>query len=438
MRTLIAAVVVFLTGLGTATPAAAGEVVRLHVDDTIQPASRRFIERGLRVAATDDAELAVIQLNTPGGLISSTRRITTAITSSPVPVVVYVAPPGAQAASAGFFILMAADVAAMAPGTNTGASHPVGGQGKNLPPDVRKKATNDAAAMVRSLARPRGRDPELAAKAVTESLSFSAQEALDKGLVDLVAPSLDELIRRLDGRSITRFDGKKVTLRLLPYAVKDVHPTGGERLLSVLANPNVAYLLMALGTLGIYLELTHPGAVAPGVVGVIAMLMALYSLSVLPFNLAGIALIVVGLGLFVLEVKVPSYGLLTVGGLVSFILGSLMLFDSPVPAMRVSLGVILPTAFLMAFVMIFLLSRVLKLHRRRPLTGAEGLVGEVGEARTALEPRGRVLVHGEYWDAVVHGGPVPAGGAVRVERIEGRTLIVAPVDNSATEREEGS
>lgn len=426
----------FLASLLAAPPAGAGVVVQLHLDDTIQPASRHFVERGLQVAAGEGAELVILQLNTPGGLISSTRRITTAITSSPVPVVVYVSPAGAQAASAGFFILMSGDVAAMAPGTNTGASHPVGGQGQNLPEDVRKKATNDTAAMVRALAKPRGRDPELAAKTVTESASFSAEEALEKGLVDLIAPSVDGLIKQLDGREITRFDGKKLKLRLLPYTLQEVNPTGAEKLLSVLANPNVAYLLMALGMLGIYMELSHPGAVAPGVVGVIAMLLALYSLSVLPFNLAGVALIIVGLGLFILEVKVPSYGLLTVAGLTSFILGSLMLFNAPVPAMRVSLAIILPTALVMAFVMIFLLSRVLKLHRMRPLTGVEGLVGEVGEARTDLTPEGQVLVHGEYWTASAERGAVPAGSAVRVVEVRGRQLVVAAVNSDATDMKE--
>ncbi len=379
------------------------------------------------MAASDGAGLVVIQINTPGGLLSSTRRITSDITSSPVPVAVWVAPPGARAASAGFFILMSGDVAAMAPGTNTGASHPVGSQGQNISSDERTKATNDAAAMIRALASRRGRNPKLAEKAVRGSASYTAEEALKDGLIDVVAPSLGKLASALDGKQITRFDGTKAVLDLTHASIKQVYPSQAERLLSALANPNIAYMLMALGMLGIYVELTHPGAVAPGVVGVIALLLALYSLSVLPFNLAGIGLIVVGLALFVLEVKVPSYGLLTVGGLVSFILGSMMLFTGPIPAMRVSLFVVLPTALLIALVVIFLLSRVLKLHRRRPLTGVDGLIGEVGEARTALTPQGRVLVHGEYWNAVIEGAPVPRGTRVRVKRVEGGELRVTPV-----------
>ncbi len=435
MKVSLRSVVPVFLLLAVAVPAAGGEVVRLRLADTIQPASRRYVERGLAEGARRGAVLVVMELDTPGGLVTSAREITSAITGSPVPVAVYVAPSGAQAASAGFFILMAADVAAMAPGTNTGAAHPVGGKGENLPEDVRAKATNDAAALVRSLVQHRGRDPELAEKAVTESLSFTAEEALEQGLVDLVAPSLDDLLRRLDGRTVHRFSGAETTLELGDVQVVNVDPSPAERFLSVLANPNVAYLLMALGMLGIYMELSHPGAVLPGVVGVIAILLALYSLSVLPVNLAGAALMAVAVVLFVLEVKVTSYGLLTVGGLVSFVLGSLMLFDAPIPDMRVSLGVILPTAAGVAFVTIFLLSRVLAAHRRPPLTGKEGLRGEIGEARTDLEPVGKVLVHGEYWDAVsADGSAVPTGAAVEVVDVEGRRLRVRPVDSGERKR----
>ncbi len=435
MKRILRGTVSVLLLLAVAIPAAGGEVVRLRLADTIQPASRRYVERGLAEAARRGAALVVVELDTPGGLVTSAREITSAITGSPVPVAVYVAPAGAQAASAGFFILMSADVAAMAPGTNTGAAHPVGGKGENLPEDVREKATNDAAAMVRSLVQHRGRDPELAEKAVTESLSFTAEEALEKGLVDLVVPSLDELLDELEGRTIHRFSGAETTLELEPVLVTEVDPTPAERFLSVLANPNVAYLLMALGMLGIYMELSHPGAILPGVVGVIAILLALYSLSVLPVNLAGAALMVVAVVLFMLEVKVTSYGLLTVGGLVSFVLGSLMLFDAPIPDMRVSLGVILPTAVVMAVVTVFLLSRVLAAHRRPPLTGREGLVGERGEARTDLAPSGKVLVHGEYWDAVSDdGSAVPTGAAVEVVDVEGRRLRVRSVATEEGER----
>jgi membrane-bound serine protease (ClpP class) len=407
-------------------------VVRLRVEDTIQPATQRYIERGLEEAAERDAALVVLELDTPGGLLDSTREITTAITGSAVPVVVWVAPAGARAASAGFFILMSADVAAMAPGTNTGAAHPVSGQGQDMPEDVRDKATNDASAMIRSLASERGRNVDLAVEAVVSSSSFTAQEALDDGLIEVIASSLDELLETLDERQITRFHGAEGgALDLGDATVYEVPPTAAERLLSVLANPNIAYLLMALGMLGIYVEVTHPGGIFPGVVGVIAILLALYSLSVLPVNLAGVALIAFAFVLFLLEVKVTSYGLLSLAGIASFVLGSLMLFDSPIPAMRVSLGVVLPTAVVMAFVMVFLLSRVVRLHRQRTITGREGLVDEVGRAVSALEPTGKVLVHGEYWDARATGGPVAAGARVRVVSVDGRTLTVAAADELA-------
>ncbi len=407
----------------------AAQVAVLRLNDTIQPASRAYLERALGEAARNGSSLAVVELDTPGGLLTSTREMTTAITSCPIPVVVYVAPAGAQAASAGFFILQAADVAAMAPGTNAGAAHPVGGKGENLPEDVREKATNDAAALIRSLAQRRGRDAELAEKAVTESLSFTAMEALEKGLIDVVAGSREELYRELDGRTVRRFDGSEVSLALDGVSEAPLPPTPAERFLSTLANPNVAYLLMALAMIGIYTEITHPGAILPGVVGVIALLLGLYSMSVLPVSLAGVALIAVAFVLWLLEVKVTSYGMLTIGGLISFVLGSLMLFDSPIPDLRVSLKVIVPAALTLGAITVFLLSRVVAAHRRRPLTGKEGMIGEEGTALTALQPEGKVLVHGEYWDARCEDGDLPAGTRIRVLAMEGRRLRVTALED---------
>jgi len=405
----------------------AGEVVRLRVEDTIQPASQQFIERALAEAADRGASLVVMELDTPGGLVDTTRDITTAITTSPVPVVVFVTPPGARAASAGFFILMSADVAAMSPGTNTGAAHPVGGQGENLPEDVREKITNDAAAMVRSLAKQRGRNPETAERTVKESISLTAEEALDEGLIDLMAADFDDLLEKLNGFEVTRFSGEVETLELDEPQVVEIEPTFAEKLFSVLANPNIAYLLMALGALGLYVEITHPGGIFPGVVGVVFLLLGLYSVSVLPVSWAGVALIFVALMLFVLEVKVTSYGLLTVGGLISFVLGSLMLFNGPIPDMRVSLGVVLPTAVVVASLTGFLLTRVLWAYRQKPMTGREGLVGEVGRAIGEIAPEGKVAVHGEYWDARGAGGAIADGERVRVVAVRDRWIDVAAV-----------
>jgi membrane-bound serine protease (ClpP class) len=420
--------------LVVAVPAFGGEVVRMRVEDTIQPASQQFIERVLADAAARDAALVVMELDTPGGLVDTTRDITTAITTSSVPVVVFVNPPGARAASAGFFILLSADVAAMAPGTNTGAAHPVGGQGENLPEDVRDKVTNDAAAMVRSLAEQRGRNPETAERTVKESISLTAEEALEEGLIDLIATDFTDLLEQLKSMEVTRFNGDVVNLDIDEPLIVEIEPTFAERLFSVLANPNIAYLLMALGALGLYVEISHPGGIMPGVVGVIFLLLGLYSVSVLPVSWAGVALIFVALTLFILEVKVTSYGLLTVGGVISFVLGSLMLFDGPIPALRVSMGVVLPTAVVVAFLTAFLLTRVLNAHRQLPMTGFEGMIGEVGRAIGDLAPDGKVAVHGEYWDGRSVGGTIAAGSSVRVVAISDRRVdVVAEGDG-----EEGS
>jgi membrane-bound serine protease (ClpP class) len=422
-----------LVALLAAPVLAGGRVVVLTVDDTIQPASLRYLKRGLETADRSGAALTVIELNTPGGLLTSLRQMTTAITSADRPVAVYVTPTGGQAASAGFFLLMAADVAAMAPGTNTGAAHPVGDQGAELPKTISEKVTNDAAALIRSLATQRGRSAEWAEKAVLESLSYTEREALEKKLIDLVAGDRGELLAALDGREVTRFDGTKLTLALAAPEVVRVAPSTSDKLLSVIAHPNIAYLLLLLGMLGIYFELSHPGAILPGVLGGISLLLALFALSVLPVNYAGILLIVLAVVFFIAEVKVTSYGLLALAGLVSFILGSLMLIDSPFPALRVSLSVILPSAVVAAAVILFLLARVLRSHRQRPITGEEGIVGEIGETAADLDPKGKVFVHGEYWDAHA-AGPVKAGSAVRIVKVQGRQLEVEAVDETTAGR----
>jgi membrane-bound serine protease (ClpP class) len=404
----------------------AGEVVHFRVEDTIQPASQRFIERVIDEAVARDAELIVMELDTPGGLLDSTREITTAITTSLVPVVVFVTPGGAQATSAGFFILISADVAVMAPGTNAGAASPVQGGGEDVGETMKAKVFSDASALARSLAEARDRNSELALEAVMEATSFTAEEAVEKNIVDLVADNLSSLLEQLDGREVTRFDGRTETLELGDAVVVEFEMGPAERVLSVLANPNIAYLLFALGMLGIYVEVTHPGGIFPGVIGLIAMLLALYALSVLPLSWAGVALIGLAILLFMLEVKVTSYGLLTVGGLLCFVLGSLMLFDAPIPDMRVSLGVVLPTAIVVAGVTGFLLSRVVRAHRRQVLTGEEGLVGEIGKALGDLSPEGKVLVHGEYWDARSSGTAIEAGSPVRVLAVKQRRIDVEP------------
>ena len=400
-------------------------VVILTLSDSIQPASLRYLERGLEVADSSGASATIIELNTPGGLLTSLRQMTTAITAARRPVVVYVTPAGAQAASAGFFLLVAADVAAMAPGTNAGAAHPVGGEGAELAKTIAEKVTNDAAALVRSLATQRGRSAEWAEKAVRDSTSYTEREALEKKLIDVVSNDRGDLLKWLDGRTVKRFDGRSEKVETSAAEVVVVAPNTGDKLLSVIAHPNIAYLLMLLGLVGIYFELSHPGAILPGVLGGVALLLALFALSVLPVNYVGVLLILLGISFFVLEVKVVSYGLLTVAGLVSFIFGSLMLIRSPFPALRVGLAVVLPTALAVAFVVIFLLARVLRSYRRQPLTGAKGLVGEFGKAAVALEPSGKVFVHGEYWEAISR-APIPKGARVRVVKVVNLLLEVEP------------
>jgi membrane-bound serine protease (ClpP class) len=408
---------------------ASQRVVILTLSDSIQPASLRYLERGLATADAGGAAVAVIELNTPGGLLTSLRQMTTAITMARRPVVVYVTPSGGQAASAGFFLLMAADVAAMAPGTNAGAAHPVAGEGAELTKTMAEKVTNDAAALIRSLATQRGRSSEWAEKAVRKSLSYTEREALDDKLIDVVANDRGELLKWLNGRVIKRFDGRTETIDTSAPEVVVVAPNAGDKLLSAIAHPNIAYLLLLLGMVGIYFELSHPGVILPGVLGGVSILLALFALSVLPVNYVGVLLILLGIGFFVAEVKVASYGLLTVAGLTSFILGSLMLIRSPFPALRVGLAVVLPTALAVAFVVIFLLTRVLRSRREKPITGAEGLAGEIGEAVAAFGPDGKVFVHGEYWDAFSL-APIPMGERVRVVRVVGKKLEVEPVGHT--------
>ncbi len=414
-----------------ASSLAAQRVVVLTLDDSIQPASLRYLQRGIDAARNGGAVLTIIELNTPGGLLTSLRQMTTAITGATTPVVVYVTPSGGQAASAGFFLLMAADIAAMAPGTNTGAAHPVGPQGEDLQPKISEKIANDAAALARSLAQARGRPEEWAEKAVRESASFTASEALEKKLIDLIAADRGELLKKLDGMQVRRFDGRVVTLQLDAPEIIAVEPNAADKLLSVIAHPNIAFLLFLAGIAGIGFELTHPGAIVPGVVGGLALLLGLFALSVLPINYVGVLLMLLAIVFFVLEVKVTSYGLLTIAGLVSFVFGALMLIDSPIPAMRVGLEVILPSALLIAGLVVFLLNRVLSVHRRQPLTGQEGMVGEVGRVVVALDPAGKVFVHGEYWEAVAP-RPVALGERVRVVKVHGDRLEVEPVHDTST------
>jgi len=419
-----------------AGPAAVGEpapsgpplVVTGRLDTAIHPASASYVKKLLSAAEKEGASLVVIGISTPGGLLTSTREMTTAILLSKVPVATYVSPSGSSAASAGFFVLISGDVAAMAPGTNTGAAHPVAGQGQELPKTISEKAEQDARAFIRSIARQRGRNVEKAETAVTSSLSFTETEAKEGNLIDLVARDIPDLLAQLDGRRIRRMGGVETTLALKGFRLSDRQMSGVEKLLGAVSHPNVAYILFLLGLVGLYFELSSPGAVLPGIVGGISLLLALYAFSVLPVNLAGLGLILFGILLFVAEVKAASHGLLAAGGATALIAGSLLLFSGrgDTGGYRVDLAIILPAVAVTLGVVLFLTWRTLQLSRAPVRTGERGMVGQAARVVSgfaAPESAGTVQIQGEFWDAEGASGAVP-GEAVRVVGVEGLKLRV--------------
>ncbi|MEE9519736.1 MAG: nodulation protein NfeD, partial [bacterium] len=370
------------------------------------------------------AQALVLQLDTPGGLDRSMRLIIKSMLASPIPVVVYVAPSGSRAASAGVFITIAAHVAAMAPGTNIGAAHPVALGGGKMDKTMIEKVENDAAAYIRSLAERWGRNADWAEEAVRKSVSIQASEAVEKGVVDLLAPSLEELLAKIDGRAL-QAAGQTVTLATAGATVVTVSMTLKQRILSFLSHPNVAYLLMLLGFYGLFFELSSPGAVFPGIIGGIAIILAAYALQLLPVNWAGLALMALALVLFLLEIKVPSHGALTIGGVVALTLGSLMLFDSPDPLLRVSLKVIIPAVVVTSGFFIFLVGKTAQAHRARVTTGREGLMGAEGIVREWADGQGTILLRGELWKAESLSA-LESGQEVTVTETEGLTLTVTP------------
>lgn len=407
------------------TGSSAGDVLKIVVDDAIQPITAEYIGRALDAAAANHDQALLIEINTPGGLVDSTREIIEKISTAPVPVIVYVTPTGARAGSAGIFILEAADIAAMAPGTNAGAAHPVTLFGK---PDetMMKKFENDAAALMRSIVGKHGRNVELAESAVRESKSFTEQEALDKKLIEYVAPSEQDLFRQISGKSFKRFNGSTVTLNLVDQPVRDFPMTLKQRILSYIMDPNVAFILLAIGALALYAEFNHPGAVIPGTVGAVFILLAGFALNLLPVRFAALILILAAFVLFALEAKFATHGVLTIGGIALLVIGGLLLVDGPIPEMRVHLVTALAVSVPLGIITAFLMSIALRARRNKIVTGEQGLVGEIGVAQTALAPTGKVFVHGELWDAV-SSISIPAGERVVVRQVEGMTLRVDPV-----------
>jgi membrane-bound serine protease (ClpP class) len=408
-----------------ATPLRGAEVVRLDVDSVVHPVTVEMLTNAMGQVAERKAALVLIRLDTPGGLMEASRELVEIMIASPVPVVAYVSPGSARAASAGFFLLMAADVAAMAPGTRTGAASPVM-MGQEVDPVMRRKIESDAGAWMRSLATQRGRNAELAQETVTEARSFTHDEAMKAGLIDLVAQDEAELLKMLEGREVKRFDGRVVKIDLGENPVVVVYaPTTRQRILKSISNPSVAFALLLLGALGLYVEFSSPGLIAPGVLGAILALLGLTGLSVMPISWIGVALILLALALFILEAKFTSYGILGAGGGVAMVLGAMLLIDGP-PELRIGLAPALTLVLPFAAITLFLATLVVRAHRNVSVTGTTGMVGRIGVARTELAPTGKVFVHGELWEAT-SSAPVALGGQVRVIKIEGLRLFVEPL-----------
>jgi membrane-bound serine protease (ClpP class) len=420
--------VLILTSL-LSSPASAqtsGEVLRLEVTGPVTPIMLSYIERGVAEAQARNAEALIIQLNTPGGDVDLTKKIIQAMVSSDVPVVVYVSPPGAFAASAGTFITLAGHVAAMAPSTSIGAASPVSGQGQDIPETEKSKLVNILQADIEGLAKRRGdKAVEWARQAVSEARAATAQEALQLGVVDFIATDVNDLLNQMDGFSVTLHDGRQVTLNTKAAPIVDLPMSAIENFLHTITNPNIAFILMTLGINGILLELSSPGGYVAGVVGAICLLLAFYALGVLDVNYTGLLFIALAFVLFIVDIKAPTHGILTVGGIVSFILGSLVLFNTPFSSISLKLVVIvgLGTGAFFGFV----IAKAVSIQRRAATTGVEGLVGALATARTDLAPSGTVFLKGEWWRAEAEGGPIQAGEKVRVESVEGFQLRVRRV-----------
>lgn len=409
-----------------AAPVSGADVIRFEVDSVVHPVTVEMLNDALTQVKEQNAKLLLIRLDTPGGLMEASRELVEMMIASPVPVVAYVSPGSARAASAGFFLLLAADVAAMSPGTRTGAASPVI-MGQEMDQVMRRKVESDAGAWIRSLASQRGRNAELAQETVTEARSFTHEEAIKAKLIDLVAQDERELLKALAGREVKRFDGSAVRIEL-PEAptVLTYTPTLRQKILKSISNPSVAFALLLLGALGLYVEFSSPGLIAPGVLGAILALLGLTGLSVMPISWLGVSLIVLALALFVLEAKFASYGILGTGGAVAMVLGAMLLVDGP-PELRIGLASALALGLPFAAITLFLATLVFRAHRRASVTGEAGMIGLIGVARTPLAPRGQILVHGELWEAT-SSAQTPEGARVRVTRVEGLHLFVEPLN----------
>jgi membrane-bound serine protease (ClpP class) len=404
-------------------------VISMKIDGSINPSSADFIHNGIERAAREKAECIIIHLNTPGGLLKSTRVIVSDILASPVPVVVYVSPDGAHAGSAGVFVTLAAHIAAMAPGTNIGAAHPVALQNQ-MDSTMNEKATNDAAAFIRTIAAKRHRNIEWAENAVRKSFSYSETEALEDSAIDMIAKNETELLNLINGKTVELSSGKK-TLNTASAIVKEQKMSVWEKILDIISDPNIAYILFLLGMYGLIFELYNPGSILPGIVGVIALILALYSMHTLPINYAGLALIIFAIILFLLEIKIVSHGLLAIGGVISLFLGSMMLIksNSSLEMVKISWGVMLGATIVSALFFLFIVGVGIRAQRRKVVTGIEALLGDTGEAMEALSPTGIIKVQGEIWNAESLTGRIDKGEKVRIKEMKNLKLFVERINN---------
>ena len=421
----LALLLLLLSLCGVRARAAKPVVVVLRLEDTIQPISEDYFNRALDHAADIKADAFLIELDTPGGLLTTTRNIVGRIGASPVPVIVYIAPDGARAGSAGFFLLEAADIAAMAPGTNAGASHPVV-EGAKLDDTMKQKIENDAAALLRSYTAQRGRNPKAAEDAVRNSKSYTAQEAQQLGLIDLIAPDRTTLLNQIDGRTVTRMSGAKVVLHTKDAAIDEVVPSLRDRVLDRMMNPDLAVLMLVIGGLLIYLEFNAPGTIVPGALGTLLVLLSLFALNLLPVHYTAVMLLLAAAVLLVLEVKFTSHGILALAGIVCLVLGMLTLVAGPIPQMRVHAGTAIAAGIAFGLITVFLVRLAVRARHNKSLVGIDALLGQVAVVVKPLEPVGQVMVHGEIWQA--HSAtPAPRDTQVRVTAVDGLTLTVEPL-----------
>lgn len=429
-RTLVQTVL--LTGFFALSPlysAPPPVVVQINLDGVVQAVSADYVVHGIEFANKTHASAILLELSTPGGLGVSMRDIIRAIMNSQVPVITYVYPSGSRAASAGFFILLSGDLAVMAPGTNTGAAHPVTMGLSSVGKTEETKILNDSAAFIRTIADTRGRNAKMAEEGVRKSISLTDQEALKDNLINAIADNPSEIFNKFDGKAVKRSNGSTTVLHLAGARIVDYRMPWFKRVLSWVADPNIAFILGALGVLGLYVEFTHPGGVLPGVVGAIALVLALFGFHLMPINYAGVALLLIGLALFGLEASVSSHGILAAGGIAAMVFGSMILINSPWPGTRIYLSTALSVVVPLAVITVILMRFAWKAARNKTVTGAEGLVNSIGTTRTDLNPVGKILVHGELWDARAEKHILP-GSSVRVKKVEGLTLLVEPEEKS--------